>query len=457
MSDIRWRAALGACLITSACAFAPPGLEAERARSASFGAAYDTPFEKRELPALSGAPALDELWSRALRSNGELEARWREWRAALEVVVQASSSPNTNLSLDLEHELRASGLDTWDRTRVRLGFDPMQNLWLPRKLEAAGAVALAQARAAGERFRERRASLKRELVETWIEWLAAHEQRRELERALDLRRLQSASVASSAATSGASSESFDTRLEILRLEDERARLAARCDELLAALNGRLSRAPLEALAEPPAWPRREIAPQELELPRLLALAARHDPSRASAGAETEMREREVDLTRLERLPDINPFAGVVGSLETFVGASLSLPVNRARLQALLREARERRAAARAQQRDVGFTRDAELAAAARALREAERALELLESELVPLARAASANARARLGAGGGSSFDWLGALETEVELARERIDVRAARETSLARIEELVGIDLESFGDAATTAEVRHE
>lgn len=457
MSDIRWRAALGACLITSACTFAPPGLDDERARSASFGAAYDAPFEKRELPALSDAPALDELWSRALRSNGELEARWREWRAALEVVIQRSSSPNTNLSLDLEHELRASGLDTWDRTRVSLGFDPMQNLWVPRKLEAAGAAALAQAHAAGERFRERRASLKRALVETWIEWLAAHEELRELERALELRRLQAASVASSAATNGSGAESFDTRIELLRLEDESARVTSRCDELLAALNGQLARAPLEALAEPVAWPRREIAPRELELPRLLALAARHDPARASAGAETEMREREVELAKLERLPDINPFAGVVGSLETFIGASLSLPVNRARLQALLREARERRAAARAQQRDVGFTRDAALTAAARALREAERASALLENELVPLARAATANAQARLSAGGGASLDWLAARQTEVELARARIDARAERENALARIEELVGIDLESFGDARPTAEVPHE
>lgn len=449
MSSSRAHTAIAACIVSlsfTACSFAPRALDDERARSASFGAAYDTPFEQRDLPPLASAPTLDELWARVLAADGELEAAWREWRAELDLVVAESSGPNTNVALDLEHELRDTGLDAWNRTRIQAGFDPMQSLWGPKKLAAAGEIALARARTAGERFRGLRAAKKRALIETWIEWVALVEERATLLKSRELRELELATLTSAAAGGSAGAQIHTARARVTQLRDAQERALARSDELAIELNGLLRRGALETLEPPPSWPARSIDPGNLELERLLALARERDPARAAVSAERSMRERDVEAARLERRIDVNPFAGIVGSLETFVGASLSLPLNRQRLRAVLDAARERRAGARALERDVAITRDAQLALAHRAWREAERARALLATELLPLARAASDYARARIAGGSGSSAEWVDARDTEMELARAEVQARAARELALARIEEHLGIDLESVG-----------
>ncbi|MBK7874835.1 MAG: TolC family protein [Planctomycetes bacterium] len=439
-------AALGAL---AACAVLPEGLDAERERAAAASADYATPYPERALPELPPAPELLPLWARTLRAHGELESAWHAWQARLDAVTRAASFPNTNVELSAEHALPMEGRSAWDRTTLRAGFDPMQSLWGRGKLAAAGEAALAEARVAGERFRARRAELKRALVEAWIEWLAAREEARLVADALELEQLAVASRDARAGGGGEVALLVEARIAAGRARDEAARADVRDATRLAALNALLARAPDAPLEPPAAWPRRELA---LSLDALQTLAAERDPVRAERRAETDARERELVLARKEGRPDVAPMLGVVGSLETFVGASLSLPLNRQRVRALVAEARSALRAAEADARQAERDRRAALATAHRVFEDAERARALFADELLPLAARACDDAEAACAVLGSSTDEWIEVRRMQIEVRRVELEARVARELALAEIEEGLGTDLEGLAE-----ETNHE
>ncbi|MFO1009272.1 MAG: TolC family protein [Planctomycetota bacterium] len=446
---IEWTALVLAAFAASGCAVVPEGLDAERARAAAADADYATPYAERALPELPAAPELDALWTRALHAHGELERDWHAWQARLAAVTSAASAPNTNVALDVEHALPMEGRSAWDRTTLRAGFDPMQPLWSRGKLANAGAAALAEARAAGERFLARRAALKRELVEAWVEWLAAGERRR---LAADARELEELAVATRDARAGGGGEIaplVEARIAAGRARDESARADVDVAKRLARLNALLARAPDAPLEPPATWPKRALA---APIERLAALAAERDPLRAERRAEIAVRERGVALRKQEGRLDASPMLGVVGSLETFVGASLSLPLNRQRVRALVAEARAELAAARADARQTELDRAAELVSAHRAFQDAERARALFADELLPLAARACDDASAACAVLGSSTDEWIDVRRMQLEVRRAELDARAEREIALAEVEELVGTDLEGLAE-----EDRHE
>ena len=139
----------------SGCVLAPKELKDEESDAARMGKPYQAQFEERTLPELPSPAGWPDVLSRAFLANGELEAGYFEWRAALERVKAQSSWPNTNLAPSFSYMFssEAKMMKSFDRTMGMVAFDPMQNLSLPNKIAQSGKVAFAEALAARERFR----------------------------------------------------------------------------------------------------------------------------------------------------------------------------------------------------------------------------------------------------------------------------------------------------------------
>src|SRR5438045_2995567 len=83
---------LGVSLLTvslSGCVLAPKAARAERQRLKAGGTVYVKPIEQRELPDLPAQPSWQDVLHRAFLANGELEAAYFEWAAAVHRIEQA--------------------------------------------------------------------------------------------------------------------------------------------------------------------------------------------------------------------------------------------------------------------------------------------------------------------------------------------------------------------------------
>ncbi|HWP65283.1 MAG TPA: TolC family protein, partial [Candidatus Limnocylindria bacterium] len=157
---------------------APRGTREERLRAAEAGAAWRRPPAERVLPVLGERPDWRELLRHALLANGELEAAYHEWQAALARIDVAAAYPDTNLALDYEYLFSGDNLKAWDRSTLTLGIDPMRNLSFPTKVIARGKVALADAQAAGDRFRAMKLAVQRDVLTAWYDYALAAERLR---------------------------------------------------------------------------------------------------------------------------------------------------------------------------------------------------------------------------------------------------------------------------------------
>src|SRR4051812_4669935 len=101
-------------LAMSGCVLAPPGTADERAQMQAAGRPYASAFDRRDLPELPLKPSWPQLLHRALLANGELEAAYHEWAAAVARIDQAGSYPNTPLSLGFGYMFSAERMKSFD-------------------------------------------------------------------------------------------------------------------------------------------------------------------------------------------------------------------------------------------------------------------------------------------------------------------------------------------------------
>src|SRR5258706_772586 len=136
--------------VLGGCTVHPPGEREERAAVMKAGAPFAPRSEARELPPLPPEASPDDLVRYAMLANGDLEHRYWQWRAAVEQVPQ-DATPTTTLNLALGTTFMRGHTDARGTT-LTLGNDPMTDIKLPGKLDAAGRLSLENARAAGLLF-----------------------------------------------------------------------------------------------------------------------------------------------------------------------------------------------------------------------------------------------------------------------------------------------------------------
>jgi outer membrane protein TolC len=448
-------AALVAITATAAagCALVPRGTREERRRLEAAGRPYVASPNARAVPLLPPEPQLHDLLAHAFAANAALEAAYFEWKGAVARIDVAAAYPNTKLSLSFAYLFSGENLKAWDRTTIAVGPDPMQNLAFPTKVLTAGRAALAEARAAGERFAAAKFDLQRRVLVAWTDYALLAEKIRLQDEAVGLARLVADTAARRVEAGGLQRELLRTAVELRLAEDERTRLAAELPQQQAALNALLGRPADAPLAPPRALP----APRPLPADdaRLLAVAVEANPELAALAHERDGRREALSLARQQYIPDLNPFAGVTGSMEQMAGVALSLPARLPAVRGAVREARAALAGAEAMLRQGARDRTAAFLATLRALRDAERQTALVRERILPVAEQALQVEVASYATGGGGLGEVLEAAATLVELRTLAAEAAAGRERRLAELEALAGVDVETLAAPGAAAEVR--
>ncbi len=426
------------------CSFAPPGTDAEKNRLADVGERYEPPFEQRSLPEVPAEPAWPDLLHRAFMANGEVEAAYFEWKAAVERIGIASAWPNSRIMLGYSYALGPGQMKTFDRMTFSAGIDTMANLSFPSKTAQDGKIALDEARAAGERFRIAKFALQEGLLSAWADHALLAERIRIQRQHVALLRL-TLDTARTRVQAGGPQEDL-LRAEVgLRMAEDALRAAE--SELAASramLNGVLAREPDAPLVPPPSLPPARAVPADDAM--LLAAAADRNPELAALGRGVEGRADALERARLEWIPDINPSIAFTGGVAQIIGATVVLPTTIRQIEGGIREAESMLRASEATLRQGRRDKAAMVVATLVNLRDAERQAALFESTIIPATARVATTVRERYAAGQASYLDLIDAQRAVLDTRLVFAQARTMREKRLAELEALIGLDVETLG-----------
>jgi outer membrane protein TolC len=247
---------------------------------------------------------------------------------------------------------------------------------------------------------------------------------------------------------GAQADLARAQLDQHRAENAVRDLDAEHVRTRAMLNALMARTPDAPLEAPQAFP----APRPLPVDdaELLALAAERNPELAALAHDVAGRADAIELARLQYIPDFNPFVGIEGSAAQLVGIGVSIPTFLPEVAAMVKESKADLRKSRAMYRQASLERAAQIVAALYAVRNSERQVELFDTAVVPSAARIVESARTQYAAGSGTFEDLIEAQRVLLEAQLAIAEARAARETSLADLEALAGVDLvaQTQGDA---------
>ena len=423
------------------CVLAPPEAKTEKAAMRDAGARYARPFERRRLPDLPPHPDWPDVIRRALLANGELEAAYFDWAAAVARIDQAGGYPNTALSLSFE-QMIDGGTTLGRDTTVTVAPDAMENLALPNKVYQAGKVATDDARAAGRRFLAKKLEVRQKVLAAWVDYALLAERARIAQENLALLKLINDTASARVQAGARQQDLLRAEVEYRRAQSELHGLEADRPQMRAMLNAMLGRPPDAELPPPDRLP--DSRPLEADDAALLALAAKNNPELADLALQVKGRRDALELARLRLIPDVNPFAGFTGSVTQFVGLGLSIPTFQPEMYAMVREARAELRRAEANYRQGKLDRAARVVATLYHLRHNERQAELFERSVVPAAERIVDGARGSYAAGAGSFLELVESQRTLLEVRVTAVEARAMREKGFAELEALIGADVEA-------------
>lgn len=435
-------------LVLSGCVLAPRGTETEVRKNRAAGANYHQPPEERQIPELPRPAEWRDVLHRAFLANGDLEASYFEWSAALARIPQEAVYPNTNLAPSFSYMFSSERMKSWDRTTVNLGFDPMENLQLPNKVAQRGKVALQGARAAGARFEAAKFDLQRKVLTAYLDLALMDQRIRIQQNNVELLRLISDTASSRVQAGGNQVDLLRAQTQHRLAESELATMRSESAGMKAMLNGMLARAADAPIVLPSAPPTARLLAADDA--RLIAVAIDQNPELARLAHEVAGRKDALELARLAYLPDVNPMAAFTGSVSQMAGAMIVLPTTFPRIRGMIDEQRAMLQASEAILRQTRSDRAGQFVAALYAVRNAERQTELFENSLLPLAEQSLASSRQVYTTGAGTFIDLIDSQRTLLDVRLLIAQVRIDREKRLAEMEALAGIDIETLAPPTT-------
>lgn len=439
-------AAVWLTVAAGGCSFTPEGTRAEQERLARVGERYEPPFERRDLPEIPAEPMWMDLLHRAFMANGEVEAAYFEWKAAVERVGIASAWPDSNLMLGYSVALGPPQMKTFDRMTFSGGIDTMKNLSFPTKVKQDGKVALDEARVAGERFRIAKFALQQRVLDAWADYALLAERLRIRREMVTLANLSLDTTRARVQAGGSQEDLLRAQVELRMAEDALRTTESELAASRSMLNGMLARAPEAALAPPAVIP--PLRPIGADDATLLAAAADQNPELAALGRSAEGRADALERARLEWIPDINPSIAFMGDFAQVVGASVMLPTTVRQIEGGIREAESMLRASEAMLRQGQRDKAAMVVATLVNLRDAERQAALFGSTIVPATARIGATVRQRYAAGQAGYSDLIDAQRAILEARLVEAQARTMREKRLAELEALIGLDVETLKGA---------
>ncbi|HEX8340408.1 MAG TPA: TolC family protein [Tepidisphaeraceae bacterium] len=436
-----------AAVLVGGCVLAPEETKHEQEALRTAGDSFERPFDLRTLPEVPAEPTWPVLVDRAMRANGEVEAAYHEWAAAVHRVEQAGGYPNTPLSTSFSYGLRGGG-SAFDRTSVTVGPDPMENLAFPPKVYQAAKIALDDAKAARHRFAAKAFEVRRGVLGGWIAYALQAERVRIQGENVRLLKLLSETAASRVQAGGPQQDLIRAETAFRIGQNELANLEAMLPQQRAQLNAALARPPDAPLPPPALMP----LPRAMTLDdaSLLALAAERNPRLEMLVNQVRGRANAIELARLQYVPDFNPFLGVTGSVSQVIGLGISIPTLLPELRGKVREARADLGGMMATYRQTKFDTAAGVVAALVTLRNSERQAALYDQQIIPATDRLLSLAREGYAAGAGTFLDLIDAQRTSLDARIGLAEARAARESTLADLEALLGVDLEALTPPTT-------
>jgi outer membrane protein TolC len=435
-------------VLLAGCVLAPRGTTEEQAAARAAGQPFATPLEQRDVPDLSPEPHWQDVLRRAFLTNGELEAAYFEWSAALERIPQVANYPNTNLAPSFSYMFSSDRMKAFDRTTVNVGFDPMENLALPTKVAKAGKVALEEARAAGQRFLATKFELQRKVLTAYLDLALMEEKIRVQRDNVSLLKLLSDTATDRVQAGGNQLDMLRAQTQHRLAENELSRTESEHHAMLAMLNGMLGRAPDAPVVLPTGLP--APRPASVDDATLIAVAVDRNPELAGLASRVAGRREALELARMAYLPDVNPLAGFTGGVSQIVGAMLILPTTVPEIRGKVNEARAMLKASEATLRQTRSDRAARFVAALYLMRNSERQAAIFEQAILPRAQQMLAGSRQAYATGTGSFVDLIDAQRTLLDVRLMIAEARVEREKRLAELEALAGVDIETLAGPTT-------
>ncbi|MBL8765172.1 MAG: TolC family protein [Phycisphaerae bacterium] len=424
----------------SGCALTPSGTKEEQARMHEAGKPYEEPFAQRAQPELPASPSWQDVLQRAFLANGDLEASYFEWKAAVQRIEMASAYPNSNVQLGYSYMFSSERMKTFDRQTFSLGFDPSMNLSFPTKVQQKGQVALDEARTTAERFRTAKFDLQRRVLSSWADLQMLEQRRRIQQEQLSLGHLTIDATRARAQAGGVQRDLLRAEASLRTLENNVQNTDAELTAMRAMLNGMLARGPNAPLAAATADVREIAATDD----QILAVAVERNPEIAALAHQVQGRTDALELARMQWIPDINPSFMFTGSVSQAVGATIMLPTTIAEIKGGIREAEAMLRSGDAMLRQTRSDRAATLVATLVALRNNERQAALFETTLLPLAERVLTNMRQSYASGAAMYLDLIEAQNMLLDTRLMIVEARASREKRLAELEALMGTDIET-------------
>jgi len=432
------------CLtLVAGCSLEPRATQDERERLAQAGKPYEPPFEKRTLPEVPTEPDWTDVLHRAFLANGDLEAAYFEWKAAVARVAPSAVWPNSNLQVGFDYAFGKGAMKGWGATTLTAGFDPAMMLTFPVKAEQAGKVALDSARAAGKRFEAAKFGLQQKVLTTWLDYaLTAEKVRIQTENA-NLLKIVTEVAARRVQAGGPQQDLLKAQTEYELARNELANLTSELAGLRATLNGLLARPP-EAVLTPPGKlpPPRALIRDDA---RLIAVAVRNNPELAALAHEVAGRDNAVELARLAYLPDFSPQISIQGNAQQAVGMMINLPTSLIKIRGAVSEAEANLRQSQAMLRQARADRAGQFVATLVALRNSERQAVLLESAIQPKARQLWEASEKAYSAANISFADLIDTQRTLLQVRLLIAEARTDREKRLAELESLAAVDVETL------------
>ena len=400
---------------------------------------------QHELPVLDEGASLEEYLRYAALQNPGLEAKFQEWKAAVERLPQVSALPDPRFTYGyyvreiqtrsgpLQHSFALSQAFPW--------FGKLQD----RKDAAAR-----HANAAYLRFESARLDLLLNVEQAYNELYF-------LKRSIDitnenielLQQFERVARARYRVAAAGHPDLIKIQVELGLMEDRLRQLRDLRDPYTARLNAVLDR-PADAVVP---WPQ-SVADREVDTAgdQWFALLRERNPELIAMQEEIEGERIASEIARKEGLPDLT-----VGVAYTVVGErsdmnvldngddavlatfSVNLPLWREKYKAGVREAVARRLAASSRRSEASNQLASELQEALFEHRDAKRRVELYRATLIPKAKE---SLQASLGGFEQGEVDFLDLIDTERTLLEFQVALERAlvdRATSYARIERLVG------------------
>ena len=419
------------------CTVHPRGELAERREAVAAGTQYALPAEKRVLPKLEADAGPEDLVRYALLANGEVEAKYWAWRAALEQVpMEGTQKAGVELSLET---MITGGRSALADTALRIGNDAMNALELPTKLGTDAARALHEAQAAGRRFDMARRELRNKVLGAYYDYALTAEQARLEESNTQLLEMMARLTESRVATGKAGqTELLKAANEAAMSRNAAAAWRGKLPGERAALNGLLGRAADAALDVPAALPAsRELRASDAEL----LAAAKNNPELEALAHEAAANGDAIRRARLEYLPDFNVgiSSDLAGVTQTIMGSVVVPYLRHEAIDAGIRQAEANLRQTEAMQRQTARGAAARILGDLAMLREAQRQVDVLEKDLIPRAQRIVEASQTGYGSGNGTMLDLLDSERSILALRRMAAEMRIEREKQVADLEEVCG------------------